>query len=51
MQFGTEDNAVRAKEDIKQISTLLYEKSQVKHEGPRSAHFRLDFRLAQQSFE
>jgi hypothetical protein len=32
--FGTEDNAVRAKEDVEQIATLLYEKAQVKHEGP-----------------
>ena len=33
-QFGTEANAVRAKEDIEQIATLLYEKAKVKHEGP-----------------
>jgi len=33
-QFGTEANAVKAKEDITQIATLLYEKAEVKHEGP-----------------
>jgi hypothetical protein len=34
-KFGTEENAVRAKEDVEKIATLLYEKAQVKHEGLR----------------
>jgi len=33
-RFCTEENAVRAKEDVEKIATLLYEKAQVKHEGP-----------------
>jgi hypothetical protein len=33
-EFSTEANAVRAKEDIEKIATLLYEKAQVKHDGP-----------------
>jgi hypothetical protein len=34
-QFGTEENAVRAREDVEKIADLLYEKAEVKHEGPR----------------
>jgi len=34
-RFGTEENAVRAKEDVEKIAKLLYEKAEVKHEGPR----------------
>jgi hypothetical protein len=34
-QFGTEANAVKAKEDIEQIANLLYEKADLKHDGPR----------------
>ena len=34
-RFCTEENAARAKEDIEKIANLLYEKAEVKHEGPR----------------
>lgn len=34
-QFGTEANAVRAREDVEQIAKLMYEKANVKHDGPR----------------
>jgi hypothetical protein len=34
-RFSTQENAVRAKEDVEKIATLLYEKAQVKHEGLR----------------
>ncbi|HEX4425590.1 MAG TPA: hypothetical protein VH079_09325 [Terriglobales bacterium] len=33
-RFGTEGNAVKAKEDIEKIATLLYKKAKVKHDGP-----------------
>jgi len=33
-RFGTEENAVKAKEDVEQIATLLYKKAEVKHKGP-----------------
>jgi|SRR4051794_31426361 hypothetical protein len=33
-RFGTENNAIRAKQDVEQIATLLYESAKVKHEGP-----------------
>jgi hypothetical protein len=34
-QFGTEASAVRAKEDIEQIATILYKKANVPHDGIR----------------
>jgi hypothetical protein len=43
-RFGTEENAVRAKEDVEKIATLLYEKAQVKHEGPLGP-FSLGFQI------
>jgi hypothetical protein len=33
--FSTEDNAVRAKEDVLKIATILYEKANVEHDGPK----------------
>jgi len=33
-RFCSEETAVRAKEDVEKIATLLYEAAQVKHEGP-----------------
>lgn len=33
--FGTEKHAVRAKEDVENIATILYEKANLKHSGPR----------------
>lgn len=32
-RFCTEENAVRAREDVEKIAALLYEKAKVKHEG------------------
>ena len=40
-QFGTEANAVKAKEDIEQIANLLYEKADVKHDGPFASGFQI----------
>jgi hypothetical protein len=34
-QFSTEANAVKAKGDVEQIAQLLYDKANVKHDGPR----------------
>ena len=33
--FADEYTAVRAKEDVEKIATLLYEKAELKHSGPR----------------
>jgi hypothetical protein len=33
--FCTEENAVSAREDVEKIADLLYERADVKHEGPR----------------
>ena len=34
-RFCTEENAARAREDVEKIADLLYQKAEVKHEGPR----------------
>jgi len=36
-QFSTEANAVRAQEDVEQIANQLYEKADIKHDGPLGA--------------
>jgi len=33
--FADERNAIRAREDVEKIATLLYEKANLKHSGPR----------------
>lgn len=47
-RFGTEENAVRAKEDVAKIATLLYEKAKVQHEGPLGP-FSFGFRVTLRS--
>jgi hypothetical protein len=43
-RFGTEANAMRAKEDVEQIANLLYEKADIEHDGPLSA-FAFGFQI------
>jgi hypothetical protein len=43
-KFGTEENAVRAKEDVEKIAILLYDKARVNHEGLRGP-FSFGFKI------
>jgi len=36
-RFCTEENAVSAREDVEKIADLLYQKAELKHDGPRGA--------------
>jgi hypothetical protein len=42
--FVTESNAIRAQEDVEKIATILYEKANLKHDGPRGP-FSFGFQL------
>jgi hypothetical protein len=48
--FGTEENAVRAQEDVEKIATILYEKAKIEHEGPRGP-FSFGFQMRHASVE
>src|SRR3954468_6178612 len=38
-RFCTEENAVRAREDVEAIANTLYEKAGIKHDGPKGPFF------------
>jgi hypothetical protein len=47
--FGTESSAIRAREDVEKIATILYEKANLKHEGPLGP-FSFGFQIRHASF-